>query len=310
MIDFKGQTAIVTGAGRGLGRLYALDLAARGASVVVNDIGGSIIGVGTDTSVADAVVEEITAAGGTAVASHDSVDSPEGGAAIVQTAVDTYGRIDTLVSNAGIYEMLPFEDLTVDQWRRMLQVHLDGAFYLTQPAFRLMKAQGYGRLVMVASNVGAFGQPYGAAHYGAAKGGIIGLTNALANEGAAHGIFANAILPVGKTRMMTDSMGSRGPNPVFDKFFEETTPERIVPMVTYLASRSCELNHHYFSAVAGRFARVFVGLNQGWMADRDAPLSAETIAEHLGEITATGDIDIPMSVSDEIFPVLRQLGFV
>src|SRR5690349_1096805 len=142
MIDFTGQVAVVTGAGRGLGRLYALELARRGAAVVVNDLGGSMHGDGSDIAVADAVVEEIKSAGGEAVASHDSVDSPEGGAAIVATAVDSFGRIDAVVSNAGIFSSIAFEDLSPDDWRRMLRVHLDGAFYLSQPAYRVMKEQG------------------------------------------------------------------------------------------------------------------------------------------------------------------------
>jgi NAD(P)-dependent dehydrogenase (short-subunit alcohol dehydrogenase family) len=146
MIDFTGQVAVVTGAGRGLGRLYATDLARRGASVVVNDLGGSMGGEGSDATVADEVVAAITDAGGVAVASHDSVDSPEGGQAIVQTALDQFGRLDAVISNAGIFNSIPFEELTADDWRRMLRVHLDGGFYLAQPAYRVMKSQGYGPL--------------------------------------------------------------------------------------------------------------------------------------------------------------------
>lgn len=315
-IDFAGQAVVVTGAGRGLGRLYALDLAQRGAQVVVNDIGTSMSGDGADSSVADDVVAEIRAAGGIAIASHDSVASPEGGAAIVEAAVAEFGRLDAVVSNAGIYEMVPFDELTPEQWRRMMQVHLDGAFYLCQPAFKVMRAQGYGRLVMVASNIGAFGQDR-ALHYGAAKGGIVGLTNGLANEGAPHGILVNAVLPVGRTRMMTDSMdGNReqaaefGMGHVLDALFKETTPERVVPLVTFLASRRCELSHHYISAVAGRFARAFMGLAPGWLADRDGAVTAEDIADHLEQITATEGATVPMSVSDEIAAVLQQLGLI
>jgi NAD(P)-dependent dehydrogenase (short-subunit alcohol dehydrogenase family) len=143
MIDFTDQAVVVTGAGRGLGRLYALDLAKRGASVVVNDLGGSLGGVGSDTTVADVVVDEITQAGGNAVASHDSVDSPEGGEAIVQAAVDHFGRLDAVVSNAGIFNSIAFEEMTPKQWRQMLRVHLDGGFHLSQPAFRITKKQGY-----------------------------------------------------------------------------------------------------------------------------------------------------------------------
>ena len=309
MIDFGGQVVVVTGAGRGLGRLYALDLARRGGQVVVNDVGSSMSGAGSDPSVADGVVEEITAAGGTAIASHDSVGTPEGAAAIVDAATSTFGRLDAVISNAGIYEMLPYDELSVEQWRRMLSVHLDGAFYLSQPAFRVMKAQGYGRLVLVASNIGAFGQER-VAHYAAAKGGIIGLTNALANEGASHGILANAVLPMGQTRMMTDSLGRREPNPVVDKLFAETTPERVVPLVTFLASRSCELSHHLLSAAAGRFARVFIGLGEGWMADPSSEPAAEDIAENLAAITAPDPHSIPSSVADEIIELLGRLGII
>jgi NAD(P)-dependent dehydrogenase (short-subunit alcohol dehydrogenase family) len=308
-IDFTDQTVIVTGAGRGLGRLYALDFARRGAHVVVNDIGSAMDGTGTDTSVADAVVAEIRAAGGSAFASHDSVDSPEGATAIVKAAVSTFGRLDAVVSNAGIYGMVPFDELTPEQWRRMLQVHLDGTFYLCQPAFKQMKIQGYGRIVLVASNIGAFGQEQ-ALHYGAAKGGIIGLTNGLANEGAPHGILANAVLPVGRTRMMTDSLGNHQANDVLDRLFAETTAERVVPLVTYLANRTCELSHHYLSAVAGRYARTFIGLGEGWLAERSMEVTAEDIGDHLTAITSTEPFQVPMSVADEIVAVLRQLGFL
>ena len=136
MIDFTDQVAIVTGAGRGLGRLYALELARRGASVIVNDLGGTMHGEGADTTVADEVVAEIEGAGGVAVASHDSVASPEGGEAIVRTAVERFGRLDAVVSNAGIFNSIAFDELSADDWRRMLSVHLDGGFYLSQPAYR------------------------------------------------------------------------------------------------------------------------------------------------------------------------------
>lgn len=265
-------------------------------------------GVGTDPSVADGVVEEIHAAGGEAVGSHDSVDSQEGAAAIVRAAVDAFGGVDAVISNAGIYEMVPFADLSAAQWRRMLEVHLDGAFYLSQPALEVMRAKGYGRLVFVASNIGAFGQDR-ASHYAAAKGGIIGLTNALANEYGVHGVNVNAVLPVGQTRMMLDSMGEREPNPVLDRFFAAATAERVVPLTVYLASRECALTHHCFSAVAGRYGRVFVGLGEGWVAD-GADATVEEIAAHIDAITATDPNSVPMSVADEIFVVLRQLGLI
>ena len=188
MIDYEGQVAIVTGAGRGLGRLYALDLARRGAAVVVNDLGGTMHGDGADARVADQVVDEIEKAGGRAVASHHSVDSPEGGQAIVDAAVETFGRLDAVVSNAGIFNSIPFDELSPDDWRRMLRVHLDGGFYLSQPAFRVMAKQQYGRFVFISSSAGNFGQPM-EAHYAAAKTGLVGLSNVIAIEGAAHGIL-------------------------------------------------------------------------------------------------------------------------
>src|SRR5262249_41890692 len=158
-IDFTGHVVIVTGAGRGLGRRYAMEIARRGGSVVVNDLGGTMDGEGSDRSIADQVVAEIERAGGVAVASYDSVASPEGGKAIVRTAVDAFGRLDAVVSNAGVFNSVPFDELSQADWQRMLSVHLDGGFHLGQPAFRVMKSQGYGRFVFIASSAGLFGQP-------------------------------------------------------------------------------------------------------------------------------------------------------
>jgi len=249
VIDFTGQVVIVTGGGRGLGRLYAIEFARRGAAVVVNDLGGSMHGDGADTRVADQVVDEIQRAGGTAVASHDSVDSPEGGAAIVSAAVDRFGRLDAVVSNAGIFTSIPFEELSHEDWRRMLSVHLDGGFYLSQPAYRVMKNQGYGRFVFISSSAGMFGQPL-EAHYAAAKAGLVGLTNVIAIEGAQHGILANAVLPFGFSRMVTETVGD--PKILEELgFLKAIQPELVVPIVVFLASRACELSHHNFSACAG-----------------------------------------------------------
>src|SRR5215831_2301890 len=205
MIDFEHQVVIVTGAGRGLGRLYAMEFARRGASVVVNDVGGTMHGEGSNSSIADQVVEEIERAGGVAVASYDSVASSEGGEAIVRAAVDTFGRLDAVVSNAGIFNTVPFDELSQADWRRMLSVHLDGGFYLSQPAFRVMKSQGYGRFVFIASSAGLFGQPL-EAHYAAAKAGLLGLTNVIAIEGAQHGILANTVLSFCYTPMATETV--------------------------------------------------------------------------------------------------------
>ena len=306
MIDFTGQVAIVTGAGRGLGRLYAIELARRGAAVVVNDLGGSMHGDGADTSVADAVVEEIERAGGVAAASHDSVDSPEGGEAIVRTAIDRFGRLDAVVSNAGIFNSVAFEDLSPADWRRMLSVHLDGGFYLSQPAYREMKAAGYGRFVFISSSGGMFGQPM-EAHYAAAKAGLVGLANVIAIEGAQHGILANTVLPFGFSRMVTETVGD-------PKALEETgflkiiQPELVVPIVAFLASRACEFTHQNYSACAGRFARVFVGLGEGWLAEADSNPTADDVAAHLAEVAATEPFTVPGSIFEEVFGVCERLA--
>ncbi|MBB3606487.1 NAD(P)-dependent dehydrogenase (short-subunit alcohol dehydrogenase family) [Mycolicibacterium sp. BK556] len=306
MIDFNGQAVVVTGAGRGLGRLYALEFARRGASVVVNDLGGSMHGSGADSSVADEVVDEIKRDGGSAVASHDSVDSPEGAQSIIQTAVDSFGRLDAVVSNAGIFNSIAFEDLSPTEWRRMLSVHLDGGFYLSQAAFRVMKDQGYGRIVFIASSAGMFGQPF-EAHYSAAKAGLFGLTNTIAIEGGQHGILANTVLPFGYSRMVTDTVG----DPEFleqSGFFKAIQPELVVPIVTFLASRSCTVSHHNYSAGAGRFARVFVGLADGWLAESGSQPTAEDIAANLAEVSATQQFIIPMSIEEEVMAICDRVG--
>ncbi|GLE51185.1 SDR family NAD(P)-dependent oxidoreductase [Mycobacterium montefiorense] len=306
MIDFTGQVAAVTGAGRGLGRLYALDLARRGAAVVVNDLGGSMHGDGADTKIADDVVDEITQAGGRAVASYDSVDSPAGGQAIVDAAVDTFGRLDAVVSNAGIFGSVAFEDLSVDEWTRMLRVHLDGAFFLSQPAYRVMKKSGGGRFVFISSSAGIFGQPM-EAHYAAAKAGLVGLTNVIAIEGEAHGILANAVMPTGFSRMVTETVGD-------EKFLAESgfmqaiRPELVVGLVTFLASRACTFTHRNYSAAAGRYARIFVGLSQGWLADTESEPTAEDIEAHLEQMSATERFTVPGSIVDEVLEVCERRG--
>jgi NAD(P)-dependent dehydrogenase (short-subunit alcohol dehydrogenase family) len=306
MIDFTDQVAIVTGAGRGLGRLYALELARRGASVVVNDLGGTMHGEGADTTVADEVVAEIEGAGGVAVASHDSVASPEGGEAIVRTAVERFGRLDAVVSNAGIFNSIAFDELSADDWRRMLGVHLDGGFYLSQPAYKVMKEQRSGRFVFISSSGGMFGQPW-ESHYAAAKAGLVGLSNVIAIEGAEHGILSNTVLPFGFSRMVTETVG----DPEALKqigFLDVIKPELVVPMVVFLASRACEFSHQNYSACAGRFARVFIGLGEGWFAEKESNPTADDIQAHLSEVSATEPFTVPGSIFEEVFAVAAQLG--
>ncbi len=307
MIDFDGQAVIVTGAGRGLGRLYALDLAQRGASVLVNDAGVTMHGDGADPSVADEVVREIAAAGGIAVASYDSVGSEAGGAAIVEQAIKEFGRLDAVVSNAGIFDTTPFDELPAENWRRMLNVHLNGGFYLSQPAYRIMKAQGGGRFVFIASSAGLFGQP-NSAHYAAAKAGLVGLANVISIDGAPHGILANTVLPFGYSRMVTETIGDRDDLGDDVPFLRCIEPELVVPIVVYLASRTCTFTHQSFSACAGRFARVFVGLGEGWVASSDTPPTAEEIHAHLAEVAATEPFTVPASIFDEVTQICSRIG--
>jgi NAD(P)-dependent dehydrogenase (short-subunit alcohol dehydrogenase family) len=254
------------------------------------------------------VVAEIAAAGtGEAIASHDSVDSPEGGEAIVRAALDRWGRLDAVVSNAGIFQTVDFEDLSPADWRRMLGVHLDGGFHVSQPAYRAMRAQGGGRFVFVASSAGTFGQAQ-VAHYAAAKAGLLGLANVIAVEGAEHGIRANAVLPFGYSRMVADTVAGREQSPEELAFLAAIRPELVVPLVVFLASRSCELTHHAFSACAGRFARVFLGLGEGWTADPATTPTAEEVALELPAIAATEPFTVPLSIYDEVATVGTALG--
>lgn len=306
MIDLTNQVAIVTGAGRGLGRLYATELARRGARVVVNDVGSTMHGDGTDASIADGVVDEIKRAGGVAVASHDSVASPEGGESIVRTAIDHFGRLDAVVSNAGIFNSIAFEAMSPGDWRRMLEIHLDGAFYLSQPAFRAMKAQGYGRFVFIASSAGFFGQEL-EAHYAAAKAGILGLTNVIALEGEPYGVLANTVLPFGMSRMVTETVN----DPEFlasSQFLSSIAPELVVPIVVFLASRACTFTHRNYSAGAGCFSRVFVGLGRGWVAQPGSQPSADDIAAHIEEVSATSPFSVPASIIDEVLNICERLS--
>ncbi len=306
MIEFADQVVIVTGAGRGLGRLYALDLARRGAAVVVNDVGSSMHGEGANSGIADAVVSEIQEAGGRAIASHDSVATVEGGTRIVQSAVDEFGRLDAVVSNAGIFHTAEFENLTPAEWERMVNVHLHGAFYLSQPAYRVMQSQGYGRFVFISSSAGLFGQP-NSAHYAAAKSGVAGLSNVIAIEGAQHGISANCVLPFGYSRMVTETVGDRDQFKGELPFLDAIEPELVVPIVVFLASRDCEVTHHCFSACAGRFSRVFVGQAHGWVWQDGEP-SADDIASHWAEVKSQEPYSVPESIFDEVAETCSIVG--
>jgi len=255
-LGFDGKVAVVTGAGGGLGREHALLLAARGASVVVNDLGGAVDGTGGDEGPAAQVAREINDAGGIAIANGDSVSTPEGGAAIVQSALDEFGRVDIVINNAGILRDKTFHNMTDDLLSPVVDVHLKGAFYVTRPAWVHMREQGYGRVINTASASGIIGN-FGQTNYGAAKMGLVGFTNVLALEGAKHNIKANAIAPIARTRMTEELMGPMA---------EVVDPREVAPLVAYLCHEDCPVSGETFSVGGGRVARFFVGLTRGWCA--------------------------------------------
>lgn len=297
-IAFDGRVAIVTGAGGGLGRTYALDLAHRGARVVVNDLGGTVEGTGSSRRAADLVVAEIADAGGEAVASYDSVATGEGGAAIVQTALDAFGTVDIVINNAGILRDKSFANMTLDEVEAVLDVHLRGAFHVSLPAFRVMKERGYGRFVFTSSASGLFGN-FGQANYGAAKAGLVGLSNVLAIEGMKYEIRSNVIAPIAKTRMTEELLGP---------FADIVQPEQVTPMVVYLCSEQCLLTHEIFTAGGGRYGRVVIATNRGWFAGQGEPASAEDVADHLDEIRDLTDPVIPANNNEEIAILAEMLS--
>ncbi len=246
-IRFDGRVAIVTGAGAGLGRTYALSLAARGAKVVVNDLGGARDGSGSSTSAADMVVKEIKKAGGQAVANYDSVATVEGGENIVKTAVDTFGKIDIVINNAGILRDKSFVKMTEEEWDLVLAVHLKGAYCVTQPAFRIMRENGYGRIINTASGAGLYGN-FGQSNYCAAKMGVVGLMNNIAIEGAKYNIKCNTIAPIAASRLTEDIMPP--------DLFKKLQPEFITPLVLYLVSEDNQATKMIFNCAAGWFSRT------------------------------------------------------
>jgi len=254
--------------------------------------------------VARGVVEEIETGGGSVVASCDSAATAEGGRAIVETALDHFGRLDAVVSNAGNFHTAPFDELSAGEWRRMLDVHLDGSFHLAQPAFRHMRRHDGGRFVFIASSAGSFGQP-NSAHHAAAKAGTAGLANVIAIEGAPHGISANTVLPFGYSRMVAETVGDRDQLGDELPFLQAIDPDSVVPIVVFLASRACAFTHQSFSACAGWFSRVFVGLGHGWVGHEP---TAEDIEAHLAEVAATEPFIVPGSIFDGVADTCSRLG--
>ena len=294
-VSFENRVVIVTGAGNGLGKAYALELGKRGAKVVVNDLGGAVDGSGSGNSPADDVVNEIIENGGEAVANYDSVATKDGGESIVQTAVDSFGTVDAVINNAGILRDKSFANMTEEEFSLIIEVHLKGTYFVTQPAFKIMKENNYGRIVNVASPSGLFGN-FGQTNYGAAKMGIVGLTNVLAIEGAKYNIKVNVIAPTAYTRMtealLPDDVG---------KLF---SAELVTPMVTYLASEACEPTHEIFGVAAGRFARIGIITNEGYV---NTQATAEDIASNIEEIRTITDGTYPLSNEDELLLIQKAI---
>jgi NAD(P)-dependent dehydrogenase (short-subunit alcohol dehydrogenase family) len=270
-LRFDDRAAVVTGGGRGLGRAYALLLASRGAKVVVNDVGGSLTGDGADAGPAQDVVREIIAAGGEAVASVDSVATPAGGKAIVETALERFGRIDVLVHNAGNVRRAALRDISYEDFEDVVDVHLRGAFHVVRPAFPVMCDAGYGRIVLTSSIGGLYGN-HDVVNYAVAKAGVIGLSNVAAIEGAAHGVKSNVIVPAAVTRM-ADGIDTSAYPPM--------GAELVAPAVAWLAHETCSITGEMLIALAGRLARAFIAETPGVYLPS---WSIEEVGEHLDAI--------------------------
>jgi NAD(P)-dependent dehydrogenase (short-subunit alcohol dehydrogenase family) len=294
-IGFDGQVAIVTGAGHGLGRQHALQLAARGARVLVNDLGGTVDGTGADAGPAQQVADEINAAGGEAIADTSSVASQAGGETIVQTAVDAFGRVDIVVNNAGILRDKAFHNLTADLLDPVLQVHLYGAFWVTLPAWKLMREQNYGRVINTTSAAGLFGN-FGQTNYGAAKMGLVGFTKALAQEGRKRNVLANVIAPGARTRMTEDLLG-----PMADSL----DPEAVTPVVVYLASEQCDVTGQILSVAGGRVSRVVVAEPLGYYSK---DLTPEQVRDNWDTIASLDDLIVPDNANEEIGQLLNVVN--
>jgi NAD(P)-dependent dehydrogenase (short-subunit alcohol dehydrogenase family) len=294
-LGYDGKVAIITGAGGGLGRSHALELARRGARVVVNDLGGAVDGSGENKGAAQLVVDEIVAAGGEAVADTNSVATPEGGKAVVQTALDAFGTVDIVINNAGILRDKTFHNMTPELLEPVIQVHLLGAFYVTQPAWLIMREKGYGRVVNTSSNSGILGN-FGQSNYGAAKMGLVGFTRVLANEGAKYNIKVNAIAPVAKTRMTEELLGAFG---------DKLLPEEVTPTVAYLAHEDCPVTGEIYSVAGGVVSRFFIGLTQGWYKNGH---SVEDVRDHFDQIRDETGYIVPAGPNDELKKLLETLS--
>ncbi len=287
-VRFDGKTVIVTGAGGALGRAYSLLFAARGANVVVNDLGGSTHGEGSSASAADKVVEEIKAAGGKAVASYDSVTEMENAQKIVQTALDAFGGVHMLVNNAGILRDKSFAKMSEDDWDMVHKVHLKGAFCMTKAVWERFREQSFGRIVNTSSAAGLYGN-FGQANYSAAKMGLVGFGQTLALEGVKYDIKSNIVAPIARSRMTEELLP-----PEVLKMIE---PETVAPLVVFLCSEDCQETGQVFEVGAGRVFHVKLHRGAGFKAPApDGVASLEEIRDSwrkvmdLSELTAVNSL--------------------
>jgi NAD(P)-dependent dehydrogenase (short-subunit alcohol dehydrogenase family) len=290
-LSFEGRVAVVTGAGRGIGRAHARLLAARGASVVVNDLGGSMAGIGANAEPASTVAAEIVAAGGAAIADNHDVATAAGAQALVDAAVAEFGRVDILINNAGIIRWVGMPEVDADNLAQHHAVHVGGSFNTTRAAWPHMVDQGYGRIVMTSSS-GVFGLLENLS-YATAKAGVIGLTHSLMTEGAAHGIKVNAIMPAAMTRMAgrsadeTEELDNADPSTA-----AAMAPDLVAPMVAFLAHEDCPISGEIYAAGGGRFARVFIAQTPGYVQTAPAP-TIEDVAQNWTTINDETGYSVP-----------------
>jgi NAD(P)-dependent dehydrogenase (short-subunit alcohol dehydrogenase family)/acyl dehydratase/putative sterol carrier protein len=300
-IRFDNRVAVITGAGAGLGKTYALELARRGAKVVVNDFGGARDGSGKgSTSPADAVVKEIKGLGGEAVANYDNVATTERGEKIIQTAIDAFGTIDILINNAGILKDKSFVKMEPESWKAVLDVHLNGAYNVSRPAFAVMKKNGYGRILMTTSAAGLYGN-FGQANYSAAKLGIVGMMNTMKLEGSKYNIKVNTIAPIAASRLTEDYLPS--------DLFEKMKPEFVVPMAIYLCSENCPVSGNIYNAGMGFYNRValFTGPGTVFKMDHSTP-TVEDIRDSLETISSVKNGKEYYQLNDQVVDVLAALS--